>query len=926
MEALLIYQVKVAVLVAVLFGGYRLLLGRETFHRFNRSVLITIALLSFVLPLFHITRQAKQQPQFQPEAAVETQLEADDVVSAQKPLRVNPVVILLVLYGAGVVYVLVRKGVSVLAVSRIIRKGRYADRAEGVDVIESDQIPGPLNWMRYVVMPREWLESENASVWKHENLHAHRWHSLDLLMADVMTAFQWFNPVMILLRKEFELIHEYEADQAVIESGANAKEYKLMLVNAVAASRGLAMTSWLKQSNLKKRIDMMDKKQSNGWSRLRVLFIPAIAYLFLFATANVTVANAQDNTFRWPVFEDGKTWIFQDGSAKVRTFDGVTANMKASEVAGYLKNYTGFKTTRMTLMFEYPIESLADVQPYAEQLNAVGIKTSVATNEEMLERMTMPEFRVARVYDEGRGKYRFELICNSHDDRLRHYMNPNFEYKYKDISITGDKALMLKWIDMFDGHGLAIYPKSSMPTADMEQMAQAAWSRGIEQVSAVIDGESDMGDLKLYTLVPKEGLLSKKFPGVNAYEAIRKYNASRSSDYFSKGVHIEKPRSFYNAGSSFLNVTDVVRTPDELILIFKSIQYTDLWIMTSEDWVIDVDGQKYKFSKYEGLNDMIGIHYWSPDNGYFISSVHFDVAIPDDVKTVDLLDEDSEAISGLQISETPVDYDDIRVVHENSTFVLKTTHREKDAERDYVSVHRIDFSADETKVYASMTIAQSHAFPGHLGSDITLTLSDGTVLNAVKVLGVPTDQDFDRHGDFVQTGFKVIFPPISQEDWEKGINIFRATVCHEPVSIELNRPRPAGPTVTLTDEIAAGEYHAEIAKYEFADDGAGANRTESNTVDKVVFDSKGKMILSGSKSTILPDGKYTMNWIKPDKEKNPRDEGLAAEGLNKLELKGRKVKMEFMAELVKQGDEIMQYILVEENDKGATVMYIYPNK
>ena len=925
MEALLIYQVKVAVLVAVLFGGYRLLLGRETFHRFNRSVLITIALLSFVLPLFHITRQAQQQPQFPPAATEQTQVEADAGVSAQKPLRVNPVAILLVLYGAGVVYVLVRKGVSVLAVSRIIRKGRYADRAEGVDVIESDQIPGPLNWMRYVVMPREWLESENASVWKHENLHAHRWHSLDLLMADVMTAFQWFNPVMIPLRKEFELIHEYEADQAVIESGANAKEYKLMLVSAVAASRGLAMTSWLKQSNLKKRIDMMDKKQSNGWSRLRVLFIPAIAYLFLFATANVTVANAQDNTFRWPVFEDGKTWIFQDGSAKVRTFDGVTANMKASEVAGYLKNYTGFKTTRMTLMFEYPIESLADVQPYAEQLNAVGIKTSVATNEEMLERMTMPEFRVARVYDEGRGKYRFELICNSHDDRLRHYMNPNFEYKYKDISITGDKALMLKWIDMFDGHGLAIYPKSSMPTADMEQMAQAAWSRGIEQVSAVIDGESDMDDLKLYTLVPKEGLLSKKFPGVNAYEAIRKYNASRSSDYFSKGVHIEKPRSFYNAGPGFLNVTDVVRTPDELILIFKSVQYTDLWIMTSEDWVIDVDGQQYKFSKYEGLNDMIGIHYWSPDNGYFIASVHFDVAIPDDVKTVDLLDEDSEAISGLQISETPVDYDNIRVVHENSTFVLKTTHREKDAERDYVSVHRIDFSADETKVYASMAIAQSHSFPGYLGSDITMTLSDGTVLNAVKVLGVPTDQDFDRHGDFVETGFKVIFPPISEEDWGKGINIFKANVCHEPVSIELNKPRPQGVSVDFAKEIEAGEYHAEVAQFEIEEDGV-AHRNEANTIEKVVFDSKGKMTLSGSNSTILPDGKYTLNWIKPNKDKNPRDEMLEAEGASKLEIKGRKVKMAFMVQVITQGDEIRQYMLVDENDKGATVMYIYPNK
>ena len=56
MEAFLLYQVKVAVLLAVFYLGYRLLLGRETFHRFNRIVLITIALISFVLPFFHITR------------------------------------------------------------------------------------------------------------------------------------------------------------------------------------------------------------------------------------------------------------------------------------------------------------------------------------------------------------------------------------------------------------------------------------------------------------------------------------------------------------------------------------------------------------------------------------------------------------------------------------------------------------------------------------------------------------------------------------------------------------------------------------------------------------------------------------------------------------------------------------------------------
>lgn len=110
MEALLIYQVKVAVLVAALFGGYRLLLGRETFHRFNRLVLITIALLSFVLPLFHITRHSIAADN---SGAVEenTQLVVSDIdtTAAQTSAPVNLFAILLVLYGAGVLFVLIKK-------------------------------------------------------------------------------------------------------------------------------------------------------------------------------------------------------------------------------------------------------------------------------------------------------------------------------------------------------------------------------------------------------------------------------------------------------------------------------------------------------------------------------------------------------------------------------------------------------------------------------------------------------------------------------------------------------------------------------------------------------------------------------------------------------------------------------------------------
>lgn len=916
MEALLLYQVKVAVLVAALFGIYRLLLGRETFHRFNRVILITIALLSFVLPFFHITRPAEPQPFFPP-AAAQSQMSESEIVEADGSLSIDPVTVLLILYGAGVLFVLVKKGVSVWAMSRIIRKGRYADRSEGVDVIESDQIPGPLNWMRFVVMPHDWLESENASVWKHENLHAHRWHSLDLLMADLMTAFQWFNPVMILLRKEFELIHEFEADQAVIESGANAKEYKLMLVNAVAANRGMAMTSWLKQSNLKKRIDMMDKKKSNGWCRLRAMYIPAIAYLFLFATAHVNPASAQDFEFRWNMFENGQVWYFDDGTAKVRTFDGVQANMKSDEVADYLKNYTKFKTTRMTLMFDYDIEGLADVQPYVEQLYAVGIKTNIATNEDMLSRMEQPEFRLARVYDQGDGQYRFEVICNSHNDRMSYiFSNGQFSFKHKDPSITGNLELMKKWITMFDGVAIAIYPKT-MSYGELMELAETAWNSGKDQVSAVTG--TDVGyAVKMFTCIAKGNEIGAMFPDMNAYDAISEYNRSRSWDYFDKGLHISSPKSFFNNNPRFNNITDIVKTDNELIILMQCHQYPDLWVQDDDDWELEVDGQTYPISRHEGLNGYEHVMFWSPDNCYFKSTIHFDVAIPDDVKTVNLISSTSgdEVISGLQVSEQTVDYDNVRVELLNKTVELKTTHRRNDVVRDFVTIDRVDFYEDQTKVYASMAINQSPTYPGYLGSDITLVIEDSVEIKATKVMGVPTDEDFDRHGDYVTTHFKVFFPPISQEEWKSGNKSIKLNVCHEPVTVSLKSQIVENVSMDFVSKIAAGQYSGEIIKLKktVSDSSSLMEIVGRYNIGKFGIDDKGKVVLSDCECPDFPDGKYTLSLADEESE----------DGNPMVELKGRKFKMDFMVRRIAIGNEVIQYNVFRETDQDAITIRLVP--
>lgn len=334
MGAFLIYQFKVAVLITVMFAFYKLLLCNQTFYRFNRSILLTMAILSFVLPFCKITQYMDRFDSFIPTHSIitevitantpndaliientdtQTQAISESIIpDNQKNIWLS---ILLIVYCAVFAFVLIKKLVSILSIAIVIKKGRYANRLDGCDVIESDCIHQPLNWMKFIVMPKEWLEKNNSAVWQHENLHARKWHSVDLFLSDLMTAFQWFNPVMVLFHKELELIHEFEADSAVIESGADTHEYKLMLVNAVASSRGFGMASWLKQSNLKNRIDMMNKTKSNGWNKLRALFIPLLAGIFLLV--NSGIAYAKTKTISNSEIKDSTLLDYETGMARL---------------------------------------------------------------------------------------------------------------------------------------------------------------------------------------------------------------------------------------------------------------------------------------------------------------------------------------------------------------------------------------------------------------------------------------------------------------------------------------------------------------------------------------------------------------------------------------------------------------------------------
>lgn len=295
MEALLTYTWRVAACLAVAWLFFRLLLGRETFCRLNRLVVLALLVLSFLLPLCVITVRREVPIPYEVWVHATEERSAAAPVSAAAPF---PWAALLGgLYLAGVLAAACRMAWSLAAVVRVIRRGRRERLADGVVLVRTPQPVTPFSWGRYVVLAETEPAEEVATILLHERAHVRLHHTWDLLFADLAGCLQWFNPAVWLLRRELCAIHEYEADRAVLEAGTDARAYQLLLVRRAVGTQAFVAANNFNHSKLQNRIAMMLKKRSSRWAAARALLILPLTAVALGAfarTLQVPVVKAPD--------------------------------------------------------------------------------------------------------------------------------------------------------------------------------------------------------------------------------------------------------------------------------------------------------------------------------------------------------------------------------------------------------------------------------------------------------------------------------------------------------------------------------------------------------------------------------------------------------------------------------------------------------
>ena len=290
MTEFFIYQGKAAIALAVFYMFYRLLLSKETFHRFNRIVLLGTAALSFVLPLCVITLKEVVVVPAMTESSETIIGEVTETVAMVHEVSV-PIwsVVFCSIFTLGALAVLTHVVISIIGIRRMIRSGNSQALESGETLIITETDTAPFSWMKYIVISREDYESGYSQILTHEKAHIALRHSWDILFVDMITALQWFNPAIWMLKADLRALHEFEADDAVLRSGANIKEYQYLLIRKAVSKSGYSVANSFNHSTLKARITMMLNKKSSRMSAWKALYVIPLVGISLAATAETKV-------------------------------------------------------------------------------------------------------------------------------------------------------------------------------------------------------------------------------------------------------------------------------------------------------------------------------------------------------------------------------------------------------------------------------------------------------------------------------------------------------------------------------------------------------------------------------------------------------------------------------------------------------------
>lgn len=385
----MLYLLQVNVGLILFYALYKLVCTRDTFFRSRRFILIVSLVLPFILPFIDVREWLESRDRMIMLTHFDYSAVLPEIVVGSEAVETGNRVFVLsewigYLYLAGVVALLVRLAVQAFSLYRLIIRMPEKE-INGVRVKCLNDPSGPFSFFGWIFMnPAAVKEDEISEILTHEMAHVKQHHSVDVLLAEMVSICCWMNPFAWLLKREVRLNLEFLADRKVMEAGFATKSYQYHLLG-LAYNHKYGLSNNFNFSHLKQRIIMMNKKKSNaaGHIKYALFVLPAFALL---VAGNISCSQDASQT------EDAKEEVVAPVSPEAKEVPAdSTAKEEVFMVAEQMPEFPG----GMKEMLKFLQENVK----YPENAMKNNVQGRVIVQFVVEKDGTPTEFKVARSVD-----------------------------------------------------------------------------------------------------------------------------------------------------------------------------------------------------------------------------------------------------------------------------------------------------------------------------------------------------------------------------------------------------------------------------------------------------------------------------------------------------------------------------------------------
>ena len=292
MDSFFPYIIKSNITLSVLFLLYWLFLRDETWHTFNRIFIYLIALCALSFPILDIptpvvlteisVKYLALEQYIADQPTLSTQI--DQSLSLSTKSQFEPLTssaFLSVSYFSGVIFMLFLSMRRLRLIGKLIYHNKYEKLGKLKIILPKMAIP-PFSFFNYVVINKDnYRHNDFQQILEHERIHYKQGHTLDLLFFEFMRSIFWFNPVIYLLIGSLRIVHEFLADEGVVNDGFDKKSYQLLILNQLISQSEFTLTNAFTFSQAKRRVFMLNKERSTNFRIVRFLIILPMIFLLL---------------------------------------------------------------------------------------------------------------------------------------------------------------------------------------------------------------------------------------------------------------------------------------------------------------------------------------------------------------------------------------------------------------------------------------------------------------------------------------------------------------------------------------------------------------------------------------------------------------------------------------------------------------------